>query len=638
MFRSSRALFSQVPCPGLPKCRAPFCLFSHPASALASARSISSASVDRKRKHSVSRSPSPARSSISGNTPGKQNLPRISNEPPAPRRNFSTGLGNARLSRRDPISTKKDGSSDLQSTADGKATATNKAAGTSIRIDSDNLFGSILGSFENMTNKQRSAQPAPKSVRPVTSQSESKSLNSISTKESPPATDPPTIFIHPIKPNPPAVQQQRSQFAKVIADTLRDKQLSATPNYDASCREREIAQKTTSATYTSTIKFYIIGLRKMTKEDYSKTLQKKEKSASGKQLSTPNTAASASSGAGTAQPQMTDEEILTRLEDLVISKDKLKDCGFTVELPSAKELTEATEADKAAGGYELCERCSTRFHPNMAPLSECVFHWARPYTRTQTDLTRVRIYPCCGEEAGASRGCTTSNEHVYHVTAPARLANTIPFVETTEKGPHFPKAVSLDCEMGYTTLGVELIRVTILDYPSNKVLYDTLVKPIGRVIDLNTRFSGVTSLDKNPDGSEVPAFGTARREILSKYLGKHTVLLGHGLENDLASMRIIHTRVVDSSLIYLHEDPRLASLNIRMSLRNLAKKHLDRDIQVRSFDPADKVGHDSWEDAKAAADLITQKLLTIKRLELQYQMFNRILKSDIPPSASASQK
>jgi hypothetical protein len=46
---------------------------------------------------------------------------------------------------------------------------------------------------------------------------------------------------------------------------------------------------------------------------------------------------------------------------------------------------------------------------------------------------------------------------------------------------------ALDCEMCYTTVGLELARVTVIDRDLNTA-YESLVKPENPIIDYNTRY------------------------------------------------------------------------------------------------------------------------------------------------------
>lgn len=49
----------------------------------------------------------------------------------------------------------------------------------------------------------------------------------------------------------------------------------------------------------------------------------------------------------------------------------------------------------------------------------------------------------------------------------------------------------VDCEMCTTTKGLELTRVTVVS-AGGRVIYDTLVRPAGAVIDYHTQYSGLT--------------------------------------------------------------------------------------------------------------------------------------------------
>jgi RNA exonuclease 1 len=65
------------------------------------------------------------------------------------------------------------------------------------------------------------------------------------------------------------------------------------------------------------------------------------------------------------------------------------------------------------------------------------------------------------------------------------FVKTLPHDEEPVDGDH--GVYALDCEMCYTTLGLELTRVTVIDRDLNTV-YESLVKPENPIIDYNTRY------------------------------------------------------------------------------------------------------------------------------------------------------
>jgi RNA exonuclease 1 len=117
-----------------------------------------------------------------------------------------------------------------------------------------------------------------------------------------------------------------------------------------------------------------------------------------------------------------------------------------------------------------------------------------------------------------------------------KLHASLPFV----KVPPSPSSsrpetiLALDCEMGYTTLGMELIRLTVINANHEKIL-DELVLPSHMVIDLNTRYSGITTL------AGVKHNLVSIRQALFDLMDPTTILLGHGLENDLKALRVTIT-------------------------------------------------------------------------------------------------
>jgi RNA exonuclease 1 len=112
----------------------------------------------------------------------------------------------------------------------------------------------------------------------------------------------------------------------------------------------------------------------------------------------------------------------------------------------------------------------------------------------------------------------------------------------------------------------ELIRVTLIDYFSEEVLVDNLVDPDVRMQHLNTRYSGVSWADlKNARIKGVCLSGKARaRQAIWRYVGTDTIVVGHGLSNDMRSLRWIHTTVVDSLLVESH---RVDSKKVEQSCR-----------------------------------------------------------------------
>ncbi|XP_061727095.1 RNA exonuclease 4-like [Cydia pomonella] len=130
-----------------------------------------------------------------------------------------------------------------------------------------------------------------------------------------------------------------------------------------------------------------------------------------------------------------------------------------------------------------------------------------------------------------------------------------------------------------------LARVSIVD--RRRVIYDEYVIPSMPVTDYRTPWSGVR--EKDLAGAK-KTFDMVRQEV-SRIL-QDCILVGHDLKFDFAALELNHPAndIRDTSL---YKPFRYAST--KPSLKYLAKKYLNRDIQVGN--------HCSVEDARAAMDL-----------------------------------
>ena len=391
--------------------------------------------------------------------------------------------------------------------------------------------------------------------------------------------------------------------------------------------------------YNGVIKNRIMTYKRMTAaqwlEERAAELKKKEALQSGKKPSQPFLGPPREINTGLTPMQ--EVEFLKFLHTPI---DKLSQYGYVSKIPDEDEVAKARAGEEAAMGWEQCDRCQSRFQVFPGRREEdgaltsggsCVYHPGRAYFPDRSPGSsgqRERRYRCCNQTLGQSAGCATGTTHVFKANAASRLAALIPFVET----PPNPlaskdRAVCFDCEMGYTVRGMELIRLTATNWPDGKELLDVLVHPIGEVLDLNSRYSGVwpedlinarpwgTNTSAAPKGEEakqvddghkrekkrmqIVSSPMVARDLLFSLIAPETPLIGHGLENDLNAVRIVHPTVVDTILLY----PQKRGLPIRNGLKMLMETQLNKQIQLDTGE-----GHDSAEDARAAGELVRLKV------------------------------
>lgn len=429
-------------------------------------------------------------------------------------------------------------------------------------------------------------------------------------------------------------------------DAKEDEESLVLSDQELITRALDIEEEATlsASIYSNLVKNKILQYKRMTVPQWiaERTKEVTAEKAKAAALSTPVPLPS-------AQPKvigtgLTPEEELTILPRLYTPITHLTKHGYVNSIPTPEEIETAKKGIEAAKGWEVCDRCKSRFQvfPErreedgaLASGGTCRYHYGKPFfpERLATDpkgTKREKRYRCCGEGIGESTGCTTAPSHVFKISEVKRLAAILNFACTPENPDLVKKGkdkrpVCIDGEMGYTVYGLELIRLTATSWPSGDALFDVLVRPVGLILDLNSRFSGVYPhhmADAKPytPSSSLPSITlsskkqalhivdspAAARDLLFQCLTPLTPLVGHGLENDLNATRLIHPTIIDTALLFPHK----AGLPYRNGLKALMQVHLNRHIQVVKAGIVDGdgkeelEGHDSKEDANAAGDLV----------------------------------
>ena len=150
------------------------------------------------------------------------------------------------------------------------------------------------------------------------------------------------------------------------------------------------------------------------------------------------------------------------------------------------------------------------------------------------------------------------------------------------------QTLAIDCEMvtcyHNNTKKMMAGRVSIVDIHDN-VLLDALMQPPGKIINYNTKYSG---LSKKILKNAPPLFVVQR---LVQSIIKDKLLIGHAIDNDLAALGIYHPKE------HIEDTQKMSTIiltcnNKQPSLKHAAKIILNTDIQNNG-------PHDSVQDAKA---------------------------------------
>ncbi|XP_078049405.1 uncharacterized protein LOC144476394 [Augochlora pura] len=303
--------------------------------------------------------------------------------------------------------------------------------------------------------------------------------------------------------------------------------------------------------------------------------------------------------------KFTGTALYTMLKKWILSEQQLRDNGFPRPHPDGQKghakvyVTNSRNQNALSKvpNERICGRCGCAYAIDKNGFQlrpqNCIYHWGKKFT-----VRGEGKYSCC-QQYGSATGCCDAKTHVWDYVDYENLrgyVKTLPKdISVEEQGVY-----SLDCEMSYTTQGLELTRVTVIDEDCN-VVYETLVKPQNAIIDYNTRFSGITEENmKNVTTTLLDVQAT----LLTMFSEK-TILVGHSLESDFKALRLLHDTVVDTSVVFPHKN----GYPQKRALKNLCSEYLRKIIQNEVS------GHDSKEDAVSCMELILWKAKEVAKLQ-----------------------
>ncbi|OPJ89220.1 hypothetical protein AV530_006974 [Patagioenas fasciata monilis] len=341
------------------------------------------------------------------------------------------------------------------------------------------------------------------------------------------------------------------------------------------------------------------GSKKMYLNFAAKTLKKLRDHG---QLSNSRSSSGAGSMKSNYEEAFTGGALYELLKDYLLTEEQLNENNFPRPNPEKNGSAILTGVVKNAGCDDfkrVCCRCGKVFAVTSSGehrrKEECNYH-SGSVLEQKVPGGMEKYYSCCERIVG-SAGCQIAKLHVHD----GRWEKLEGFMKTLIKSPPFDRnygVYALDCEMCYTTRGVELTRVTVVD-AKLQVVYDTFVKPDGKVVDYDIRLSGAMEDDlKNTTTSlrDVQA-------VLLNLFSAETILIGHSLENNLYALKLIHSAVVDTSILFPHR----LGLPHKRALGTLMTDYLRRIHQD------DVGGHNSRNDAVACMELILWKVKEDKK-------------------------
>jgi DNA polymerase III epsilon subunit-like protein len=234
---------------------------------------------------------------------------------------------------------------------------------------------------------------------------------------------------------------------------------------------------------------------------------------------------------------------LALLEYCVLPKRVMKRYPFVT---TALSLTDMLDKRR-------CENCKKLPRYNGKSLEPPKKETETLFCKYHPGRMMGRRWGCCGGSVGYTQGCSGLARHTVLDVSHEALIQMFQLELTAQVAPENARpAVAVDCEMGTAINGEsELIRVSVTDMSTRKILLNTLVYPSVPMEHYNTKYSGVTraQMEEARRNKQCLKGTPAARAAVLQWIGPQTIVVGHSVWNDFAALRWIHPRVVDTHVL-----------------------------------------------------------------------------------------
>jgi len=127
--------------------------------------------------------------------------------------------------------------------------------------------------------------------------------------------------------------------------------------------------------------------------------------------------------------------------------------------------------------------------------------------------------------------------------------------------------ISIDCEFCRTTVGLEVIRVIVVNEHLEMIINE-IVRPKGEIVELLAEVHGLSEtqiMDAKYQLEDI-------QMMLCQICDQNTLLVGHGLDCDLKGLKFLHFRVADTKVLFkCDSDTTLATLSRRVLKKEIRK-------------------------------------------------------------------